>query len=132
MARFEKIVLIVAAVIFLFVGIQGIIDPQKLLAPLAISLESTDAFNEMRAVYGGLHLGISGLLFWMAIKNSHMGIIILTVIITGLCLGRILSLIVDGRPNTALAWRFTYTEGAGALALNIILGHKKIRAFVNR
>ena len=83
-------------------GVVGLTDPQALFTPLGVELGGVDALNEIRAAYGGMHLGIAALLLWGALRSSFRAPALWVgfAFMGGLTAGRFLSLGVDGPPGT--------------------------------
>lgn len=61
---FLRVVAFADVAVFLGFGIAFLVAPQTLLGPLDIELGSTAAHVEIRAMYGGLELGIAAFVAW--------------------------------------------------------------------
>jgi len=99
--RLNQLVLLLAAVVFAWVGLMGLSAPTTIAASIDMGLGSASAHNEVRANYGGMHLGMCCLLIAGAFSEAarRPATILLTVFTGGLVLGRLLSLAADGLPN---------------------------------
>jgi hypothetical protein len=118
----ESIVLIVAALVFLAVAVQGLFMPWRILAPLGARIETPSLANEIRANYGGMHAGIAGLLLAGAIRSDLAvpALALLAAFSGGLVVGRFVSAIADGAPNRFVRV-FWGLEAVGALAAAALL-----------
>jgi hypothetical protein len=119
---FSTILLWAAVPIFLGVAVQGLFAPQRILVPLGGKLDTPSVANEIRANYGGMHLGMAALMGLGAMKPAwHTPMLaLLFTFTTGLCVGRALSLAVDGKPNRYLVF-FWFLEAVGAVAAGVAL-----------
>ena len=120
--RFGQAVLLLHAIAFLMVGVTGLRDPQALMTPLEVELGSVSGYNEIRAGYGGSHLMLAVLFIASMISKRlrFTGLLVLTVFVSGLVLGRVVSFAFDGLPN-GFVWRLFAFEVAGAIAGAIAL-----------
>jgi len=72
--------------------------PVELVAPVGIELPSATARTDVRAVYGGLQLGLAAFLAYCAASPARtvVGLAATTACIAGLAAGRFLGVLVDG------------------------------------
>jgi hypothetical protein len=72
--------------------------PVALVAPVGIELPSATARTDVRAVYGGLQLGLAAFLTYCAASPARtvVGLAATTACIAGLAAGRLFGLLVDG------------------------------------
>lgn len=72
--------------------------PVELVSLVDIELRSATARTDVRAVYGGLQLGLAAFLTYCAAspERTVVGLAATTACITGLATGRFLGLLVDG------------------------------------
>jgi uncharacterized protein DUF4345 len=100
--RAAQTCLAVAAIAFLMVGIGHLVVPLTMVEPMNIQLRGINAFNEIRANYGGMHslMGIFFLLGAFVTKLREAALITLAIFTSGLVLGRMVSIAVDGVPGT--------------------------------
>ncbi len=101
------IALVLGALGFALMGIGALAFPAKVTMQFGIATLNADGRNEVRAVYGGFGLVISGLLLMAAVDGTHRTGISLTVgmALLGMALGRIVSGIVD---RAIGRWPLTY------------------------
>lgn len=119
-----RLFLLLSSAVFFLIGINTFIDPQKAVIGLDLHLSSVTAFNEMRANYGGMHLGMGLMLLVAAFKKQYRlaGLWLVCIFTGGLLFGRAVSMFLDGRPNDVL-WSITLFElvavALGAIAITI-------------
>ncbi|MDX1497567.1 MAG: DUF4345 domain-containing protein [Salinisphaeraceae bacterium] len=92
--------------VFIGVGIFGVMSPEALLAPVALKIENLSSMNQMRASAGGVPL-LTGLFMCYAAFRKSLKIPALwlvTILLGGLTLGRIISMVVDGMPPSVNLW----------------------------
>ncbi len=96
-----KIVLWLAAANWIAAGSFALALPVENAALIHIELGGTIASSDLRAVYGGLRLGIGCFLAWAA-WTGHLrpGLIAAALLFGGNLLGRAVSLVVDGVPES--------------------------------
>lgn len=122
MQKLKKVLIAITGLIFIAVGIFTLINPAKNLETFQVQVQTITAKNEMRAVYGGLHLAIAVIFLQLAFnknfeKYALKGYILL---VGSMVLGRILSTIIDGFPDYKPAQIF-YGIETFATVLAIIL-----------
>ena len=120
--RVAQICLAVAAVAFLIVGIGHLVVPLTMVEPMNIQLQGINAFNEIRANYGGMHflMGNFFLLGVFVTKLREAALGTLAIFTSGLVLGRVVSLAVDGAPGTFI-WLMLVGELIGAVIAWLLL-----------
>src|SRR5262249_40918588 len=99
--RMNQVALGMAAIVFFWVGINGLFAPAAITGPVEIVASSASATNEIRANYGGMHLAMS-VLFALGAGRALFrwaATVALTLFTGGLVLGRLLSIVTDGMPN---------------------------------
>lgn len=110
----------VSALLFIGLGVNGLLNPVGHLAPYGLELATPGWLGEVRANYGGMHLGI-GLLFALGawrVDWQRAGLAVLLVFLGGLAVGRTLSVFVDGTPpGFAIAFIVIEWVGAGLALL---------------
>lgn len=112
--RFAVGVLILNGLVLIGIGLGGLVAPGLLLDPVGITLNRVGPLNEIRAGYGGMHLGVGLFILWMASRPSQRrtGLTLAVLFMGGLVLGRVLSLAIDGWPP-----RLLFSLLAGELVL---------------
>jgi hypothetical protein len=120
--RLSGALLLLSGLSLLGVGATGLSSPESLLAPLEIHLSSPSAQNEIRAAYGGMHLGVGLFLVVCALfrRLRAPALWLNLAFMGGLTLGRTVSLGLDGPPN-AFVYRLWVIEAAAALVAAGIL-----------
>ena len=120
--RATQICLAVAALVFLIVGIGHLVVPLTMVEPMNIQLRGINAFNEIRANYGGMHslMGIFLLLGVFVPKLREAALVTLAIFTSGLVLGRMVSIAVDGVPGTVI-WLMLVGELIGAVIAWLLL-----------
>ncbi|AUH44709.1 DUF4345 domain-containing protein [Streptomyces sp. CMB-StM0423] len=117
----------VVALLFLGMGLFGLIAPAALMQPFGIELSSPEARGEVRAVYGGFGLAFGSLLGWVALDGSgelQRGIVLAAAVaLGGMALGRLVARAVE-RPSAFYpAWFYFWVEMLGAgLLVALVFG----------
>lgn len=100
------IFLFITGLIFTGVGLYGLLDPLAAAAPVGLQLESISSINQMRASAGAIPL-LAGLFMMASAFRMHWctaALWLVSIILGGLILGRLLSMVLDGMPGTANLW----------------------------
>lgn len=99
--RIVPVALALSGIAMLYVGWTGLTAPASLMDPLGIPLAGPSAHNEIRAAYGGMHVGIGLFLLATALRPALHGVGLWAnlCIMGGLVAGRAASLVVDGAPG---------------------------------
>ena len=104
---------------FLFFGVNGLLRPQQSVAyPFSMVADDIDARHYLRAGAGGVTVALA-LLFIAGGLVPQLGftsLVCAVVVMAGLLLGRVTSLILDGRPST-----FIFGAAFGEL-LGVVFG----------
>lgn len=116
------LVLAVSGLALIGVGWTGLTDPAGLMQPLGIPLEGPSAHNEIRAAYGGMHLGLGLFLVVGALRPAlrQVGLWVNACIMGGLVAGRLASFAVDG-PASGFVLVLLAVEALGAIASALAL-----------
>ncbi len=127
--RLEIITLGLAGLAILATGVTGLVDPQALFTPLELQIAGVSAMNEIRAAYGGMHLGIGLLLLAGAWRPEfrRTALWVGLAFMGGLTVGRGVSLVVDGTPS-AFVFQLWIPETGAAVAIATLLftrGHAR-------
>jgi len=106
----------------LLMGLGGLFSPDRAMAFVGFA-PSTEAnrllaLGEARAVYGGLFTVLGAFILWGAIDpaGKRAALLMSALLWLGLCLGRVLGVMVDGNPGL-LGWGAVLFEGAFGTAL---------------
>jgi len=109
--------LFIAGLLFGVAGLYTLIDPNAALGPtLGLHIETVNSFSQERGTAGGVTLAIGVFL----LAAAHFGRLrlpalwMLVTVLGGLECGRLLSLVLDGRPG-GLIWFYTGLEWLGLL-----------------
>jgi hypothetical protein len=98
--RLARWVLALSGVPFVAIGLAFLVDPAAMGAHIGLALADATAANDVRAVYGGLQVGLGALLWACASRARWVtgGVAALLATFGGLVAGRVVSLLVDGMP----------------------------------
>lgn len=120
--RLAPVVLALCGIAMLYIGWTGLSAPAALMDPLGIPLQGAAAHSEIRAAYGGMHVGIGLFLIATALRAPlrTVGLWANLCIMGGLVTGRLTSLAVDGAPG-GFALGLLAAEGLAALASAALL-----------
>jgi hypothetical protein len=113
--RMNQAALAMAALVFAWVGVNGLFAPAAITGPVELLAASASAHNEIRANYGGMHLAMSALFAVGAFtaRFRWSATVVLTLFSGGLVAGRLLSVVLDGWPN-AFVVQLLITEATAA------------------
>ena len=113
---------IIAALFFAAIGLTAMIRPHNLLEGFSIETKALDSRNEMRGVYGGFPLAVSGLLLFSLTRSdlSNGILVALCACSAAMAAGRIISAVIDRAiGKTPLLWACLELIIAGFIAGNI-------------
>lgn len=119
---FDRFFLVVVGLIFLGLGGFNLLFPVAGIAVFEIQIASVSALNEVRANYGGMYFAM-GVLFVAgasvgALRSSAL--LVVALFTGGLVLGRLLSLVLDGSPNTVM-WGLFILEATGCVVASVLV-----------
>lgn len=99
--RFARLVLGLSALAFAGIGAAFLVAPHAMGARVGVSLSGAVAANDVRAVYGGLQLGVGVCLAWLARRPQTLraGLTLQLFGFGGLAAARFASLLLDGHPG---------------------------------
>ena len=115
----ELLVIALTGVFFAGMGVLALARPAALIRPFGITLPVPESRAEVRAVYGGFGLAITGMLVLALTGHPAREGILITVAaaLGGMALGRLVSGVID-RPTAFYPnWFYFLVEVAGAAAL---------------
>ena len=109
--------LFIAGLLFGLAGLYSLIDPNAALGPtVGLHIETVNSFSQERGTAGGVTLAIG--VFLLAAAHFRQlalpALWMLVVVLSGLECGRLLSLVLDGRPG-GLIWFYMGLETLGLL-----------------
>ncbi len=123
-AALARGVLVLTALLFAVAGASFALAPE-LLARIGIELRTPAALNDVRAVYGGLELGVAAVLGHCALRASRVeaGLWIAVATLGGMNAARVLSVPLDGAPQGTVvtAWAGEAVALAAAAAALLVL-----------
>jgi hypothetical protein len=99
--RFARLVLGLSALAFAGIGAAFLVAPEAMAARVGVSLAGAAAANDVRAVYGGLQLGVAACLVGCARRPETLrtGLAVQLFTFGGLAAARLVSLLLDGNPG---------------------------------
>ena len=127
MMRLTQFFLLLSGIGFMLIGINTFRDPVAAMAGVELGVQSLNALNEVRANYGGMQIGIGILLFsagWFS-WLSRPALLALSLITGGLVVGRFVSIILDGMPNTTVQALLILEFATTIAALFLFFRHTK-------
>ncbi len=115
--RIARIVLFISAAVFAAIGAAFLAWPVAMAGQAGMELTRSAAINDVRAVYGGMNVGIACFLLFCGLGSTRLatGLIAQIAVMVGLVSGRFLSLWIDGNPGAFMLVAHAI-EIAGALA----------------
>lgn len=117
-AGFPLWVLRLASLLFLLFGAAFFLWPVGLPANVEIRVPTSTAATDVRAVYGGLQLGVGLFLGWCALDRSRLrvGLLAFAFAIGSMAATRVAGFVVDGSPAAINALLLAGELGGLALA----------------
>jgi cytochrome c biogenesis protein CcdA len=121
MKYLNSIVIAIAGLGFVGFGASCLFWPDAVLSGVGIVTTSTEAQVEIRAMYGGLELGL-GLLLLNCFKpeRQHFGVLLSLASYGGLALARLLSMLMLGTSTPFLLFALLWEAVIAALALQAL------------
>ena len=71
--KLGRILLLLNAVIFFGIGVWCLIDPLGALSPVGVITSRAHGATELRAMYGGLEIGVAGFVLVCALRPAWLG-----------------------------------------------------------
>ncbi|MEO8001385.1 MAG: DUF4345 family protein [Arenimonas sp.] len=128
MKNLNIIVITIAGLGFLGFGILLLCWPDMALPGVGIQALSSQAQVEVRAMYGGLEIGLGLLLLTcFAADRQQLGLQLSLASYGGLGLARLLSMLVIGIATPFLWFALAWEGTLAGLALLALLGNKKAK-----
>lgn len=124
--RQTPVVLGLCGIAMVYIGWTGLSAPAALMEPLGIPLAGPAARNEIRAAYGGMHVGIGLFLLATALRADlrTVGLWANLCIMGGLVAGRLVGIAIDGSPG-GFALGLLAVEGIAAAASAVLLAARQ-------
>jgi hypothetical protein len=122
MSVFARAYLALSALAFVFIGLNTFHDPVAAMAGLELQPASVSAVNEVRANYGGLQITIGLVLLAGVLRAEWLrpSLWVSAAVTGGLVAGRVVSIALDGLPNSVVVG-FFFLEIAAALIALVLL-----------
>jgi hypothetical protein len=113
--------ILINAAFFMFMGVSALFSPKFVVSFVKFTPETTDARNEVRAVYGGFGVAVSILLIYAAYSPSLKNGILLAVAVSllGMAAGRIVSSLIERPGHWPIIFIFMESALATLLLFNI-------------
>lgn len=112
---FPRLVLGANALIFLGFGVVLLVIPAQILALADISLASADATTEIRALYGGMELGVGGFLAYLFRSGQlRLGLGLSAATLGSMAGARLVGIVLAG-PVGPVIWALGAAELVGFL-----------------
>ena len=104
MTRLTQLFLLLSGMGFILIGVNTFRDPVAAMAGVELGVQSINALNEVRANYGGMQMGIGLLLVSAALMTwlTRPALLALSLVTGGLVVGRLMSIMIDGTPNSTV------------------------------
>lgn len=116
---FQNIVLAISALVFIGIGLAFLTVPESMLPRVNITVPAGTALTDIRAVYGGLDLGVGLFLgFCFVRRQMKLGLYACAFTLGGLAAGRIIGILLQ-REQDAITFFLLASEVLGA-ALAIV------------
>jgi hypothetical protein len=118
--RVQTTIIVIAAVLFLGMGVYALIAPAALAKPFRIVVDAPESRSEIRAVYGGFGLAIAAVLAAAAFDAGGIrtgAVITVAAALAGMALGRLLSRLADKATAFYPIWFYFWVEAIAAALL---------------
>lgn len=104
MTRLTQLFLVLSGMGFILIGVNTFRDPVAAMVGVELGVQSINALNEVRANYGGMQMGIGLLLISAALMIwlTRPALLALSLVTGGLVVGRLMSMMIDGMPNSTV------------------------------
>lgn len=124
--KLSKIILIAGAVIYLAFGFLFLINPDIITTMDGIVLPDRPAANHIRAVYGGMEIGLGMLLIYFCLVKDGVrkGLIVLAFSIGVTALSRLYGIVFDGGGDMSNILSFVAEFAFAGMALILLGGIK--------
>jgi hypothetical protein len=122
--RFARGVLLATALAFVGPGLGFLLAPERFAAAVDLSLGSSTAASDVRAVFGGLEIAIGAWLGAAALRTREVAgaLALQRVALGGMLVGRVASVVLDGVPGS-IGWALGGIEVA-LFALGAVAGRR--------
>lgn len=113
-----------SALAFGLVGLCFLVSPTSMMSQIDISLDTATADSDIRAIYGGLELGLA-VFFVMGLSRrswTRPALVASLLVFSGMSGARVLSFLIAGFPDTT-AYLLLAVEVLGVLLSGVALNH---------
>jgi hypothetical protein len=103
--KFAAVALLLGGGAVFLIGARSLAAPQAAVQPFGIVLSGPSALSEIRASFGGMHLGVGSFILAGIFVTSlrRAALLLLLLYMAGLAVGRLVSATLDGAPSL-LVW----------------------------
>jgi hypothetical protein len=119
-------VLLLNGVIFVLLGLGFLFDPMGMAATISLEPTSAAGMAELRAVYGGLELGLGGFfllaLRWERLQESALWLLLIAY--GGISVGRMGGVLLD-QPSDSMTYQLLAIEIVGAALAGAALWRRR-------
>jgi hypothetical protein len=124
---FAKLVLWLSAGNYFAAGVFALILPALNASIIQLELGGIISSSDLRAVYGGLRIGIGCFLAGAALAGQwRLGLVAAAALFGGNILGRLVSLLADGVPESPGLWLLG-SECFGLVLVGTALARREVR-----
>ena len=90
--------LLLSAVLHLYYGVVFALDPEPMMARLALAATAAAGITEMRAFHGGLMIALGCAFLWAALDRRWLrpGLVLMALTYMGAVIGRSAGILIDG------------------------------------
>ncbi len=122
MTWLAQLFLMLAALLFAGFGLASLFQPERIAGMVGIRPSTTAGRSEIRAVYGGLELGLGAFLVYCALDAQRLELGLLLVVLTygAAAAGRMIGIALD-RPVETVTRRILVAEVAFAIVGWVLL-----------
>lgn len=122
MTWLAQLFLMLAALLFAGFGLASLFQPERIAGMVGIRPSTTAGRSEIRAVYGGLELGLGAFLVYCALDAQRLELGLLLVVLTygAAAVGRMIGIALD-RPVETVTRRILVAEVAFAIVGWVLL-----------
>ncbi len=124
--KFSMGVLLLNGVIFVLLGLGFLFDPMGMAATISLEPTSAAGMAELRAVYGGLELGLGGFfllaLRWERLQESALWLLLIAY--GGISVGRMGGVLLD-QPSDSMTYQLLAIEIVGAALAGAALWRRR-------
>ena len=95
----------ITGLIFVVIGLRGLIQPAKSVAVFSVGLHGADALSQMRATAGGVTIACGAVQIAAVVVPALVlpALVLVMAVLGGLFIGRLYSLAADGKPS-GIVW----------------------------